>query len=86
MEGKQKADRKTEKSDHGGKSLDRKVVQSQLNLHSVPSPVKNSTISERRLSKQQRTSGSDTKPSLACVDISQELKFNRNARIDGRKH
>ena len=85
MEGKQKVDKKTEKSDHGGKSLDRKVVQGQLNLHSVPSPVKNSTNSERRLSKQQRTSGSDNEPSLACVDISQELKLIQTSLTEIRE-
>ena len=85
MEGKQKSDRKTEKMDHGGKSLDRKVVQSQLSLHSVPVSVKNSTISERRPSKQQRTSSSDTEPLLACVDISQELKLIQTSLAEIRE-
>lgn len=65
MEGKQKQEKKNEKT------TDKRLVQ--LSLHSAPSSVKNSTVSDKRPSKLQRTSSSDTEGH--ATDISDELKL-----------
>lgn len=65
MEGKQKQEKKNEKT------TDKRLVQ--LSLHSAPSSVKNSTVSDKRPSKLQCTSSSDTEGH--ATDISDELKL-----------
>ena len=67
MEGKQKPEKNPEKT------TEKRCVQ--LNLQSVPSSVKNATVSDKRPTKLQRMSSSDTE-AYTCIsntDISDEL-------------
>lgn len=84
MDGKQKQDKidkKNEKlpADRISKVADKRLVQQHLslNLQSAPPSVKSSLVSDKRPSKQQRTSSSDTEPSTPTLgtDMSNELKL-----------
>ena len=67
MEGKQKPEKNPEKT------TEKRCVQ--LNLQSVPSSVKNATVSDKRPTKLQRMSSSDTEAYTCTTDISDELKL-----------
>ena len=67
MEGKQKPEKNPEKT------TEKRCVQ--LNLQSVPSSVKNATVSDKRPTKLQRMSSSDTEAYTCTTDISEELKL-----------
>lgn len=79
MDGKEKTEKKNEKQvDRSGKSLEKRLVQSQLKIDSVPSSIRtlrSTNVSDKRL--QQRTSSSDAEPTTPMspgADISGELK------------
>lgn len=62
------------------KVSDKRLVQ--LNLLSVPSSIKSATISDRKPSKVQRTSSSDTEPHTA--DFFDELKSIQESLLEIR--
>lgn len=84
MEGKNKS----EKSDKPEKKLEKKSEKVsdkrlvQLNLQSVPSSIKSAHISDKRLSKVQRASSSDTEP--INPDVFDELKSIQESLLEIR--
>lgn len=88
MDDKQKPDKKDEKkADRSGKNTEKRLVQSQLklDLNSVPSSVKKSTVSDKRPQKLPRTSSSDTEPKSPGTGMSEELRRIQESLAEIRK-